>query len=153
MTYRVMYEGKSIGVIHQDHYWKVMAVVPELLASVVTVDGESVLLEVYLVDEKEEYTQQWVVVHPNEPGCVDDLSHSFVEGDESEICKACTRCGLQKTTRTYENSGKGFYDSVEYAWPSGDEDWADPGDMDGDFDSGMASAGFGTDEDYGYGGE
>ena len=24
--------------------------------------------------------------------------------------------------------------------------------MDGDFDSGMASAGFGTDEDYGYGG-
>lgn len=26
---------------------------------------------------------------------------------------------------------------------------ADPGDMDGDFDSGMASAGFGTDEDYG----
>lgn len=27
------------------------------------------------------------------------------------------------------------------------EDWRD--DMDGDFDSGMASAGFGTDEDYG----
>lgn len=26
-------------------------------------------------------------------------------------------------------------------------------DMDGDFDSGMASAGFGTDEDYGYNGE
>ena len=31
---------------------------------------------------------------------------------------------------------------------------ADPGDdMDGDFDSAMASAGFGTDEDYGYYGE
>jgi hypothetical protein len=26
----------------------------------------------------------------------------------------------------------------------------DPGDMDGDFDSGMRDAGFGTDEDYGY---
>ena len=26
-------------------------------------------------------------------------------------------------------------------------------DMDGDFDSGMASAGFGTDEDYGYSGD
>jgi hypothetical protein len=36
-----------------------------------------------------------------------------------------------------------------------DEEWDDDGllpgeDMDGDFDSGMASAGFGTDEDYGY---
>jgi hypothetical protein len=30
---------------------------------------------------------------------------------------------------------------------------ADPGDMDGDFDSAMASAGFGTDEDYGYYGD
>jgi hypothetical protein len=30
---------------------------------------------------------------------------------------------------------------------------ADPGEMDGDFDSAMASAGFGTDEDYGYYGE
>jgi len=29
----------------------------------------------------------------------------------------------------------------------------DPDDMDGDFDSAMASAGFGTDEDYGYYGE
>jgi len=29
----------------------------------------------------------------------------------------------------------------------------DPHDMDGDFDSGMKSAGFGTDEDYGYFGE
>ena len=33
------------------------------------------------------------------------------------------------------------------------EDYGDPGyndSMDGDFDSAMASAGFGTDEDYGY---
>jgi len=30
---------------------------------------------------------------------------------------------------------------------------ADPGSMDGDFDSAMASAGMGTDEDYGYFGD
>jgi len=34
----------------------------------------------------------------------------------------------------------------------GDPD-CDPGDMDGDFDSAMASAGYGTDEDYGYYGD
>ena len=36
------------------------------------------------------------------------------------------------------------------------EDYGDPGyndSMDGDFDSAMASAGFGTDEDYGYNAE
>jgi len=32
-----------------------------------------------------------------------------------------------------------------------DEDWRE--DMDGDFDSAMTSAGFGTDEDYGYYGD
>jgi len=33
-------------------------------------------------------------------------------------------------------------------------DWSEyDDDMDGDFDSGMASAGHGTDEDYGYGGD
>lgn len=35
-----------------------------------------------------------------------------------------------------------------------DEDDCDPGDMDGDFDSAMASVGWGTDEDHGcYGGD
>lgn len=34
-----------------------------------------------------------------------------------------------------------------------DYDDYDPGDMDGDFDSGMASAGHGMDEDYGYYGD
>ena len=46
---------------------------------------------------------------------------------------------------------------VEQDWDYEDDyfDCLLPGeDMDGDFDSGMASAGFGTDEDYGYyGGE
>lgn len=39
-------------------------------------------------------------------------------------------------------------------WEDEDEfDYADPGDMDGDFDSAMESAGHGMDEDYGYYGE
>ena len=35
----------------------------------------------------------------------------------------------------------------------GDPDYDPADDMDGDFDSAMASAGYGTDEDYGYYGE
>lgn len=42
--------------------------------------------------------------------------------------------------------------SVIDAFEDGEYD-ADPGEMDGDFDSAMASAGFGTDEDYGYYGD
>ena len=45
------------------------------------------------------------------------------------------------------------YDVVDVEWGEVDEDRFDES-MDGDFDSAMASAGFGTDEDYGYyGGE
>jgi len=39
----------------------------------------------------------------------------------------------------------------EYAENNDESDYDDS--MDGDFDSGMASAGYGTDEDYGYYGE
>ena len=50
--------------------------------------------------------------------------------------------------------GMSLTEVVEIAREYGDfENDADPGDMDGDFDSAMASAGFGTDEDYGYYGE
>jgi len=42
--------------------------------------------------------------------------------------------------------------SIIEAYVDGNYD-ADPGEMDGDFDSAMASAGFGTDEDYGYYGD
>lgn len=46
---------------------------------------------------------------------------------------------------SYEDGG--YYEDDEYY----DEDYDDS--MDGDWDSGMASAGWGTDEDYGYYGE
>jgi hypothetical protein len=50
--------------------------------------------------------------------------------------------------------GMSLTEIIEIAREYGDfENDADPGDMDGDFDSAMASAGFGTDEDYGYYGE
>lgn len=44
----------------------------------------------------------------------------------------------------YDSHDVDFYDAVE-------DDYDDP--MDGDHESGLASAGFGTDEDYGYYGE
>ena len=43
------------------------------------------------------------------------------------------------------------YDVYDVTWGGQDEDFNES--MDGDFDSGMASAGFGTDEEYGYFGE
>jgi hypothetical protein len=50
--------------------------------------------------------------------------------------------------------GMSLTEVIEIAREYGDfENDADPGDMDGDFDSAMTSAGFGTDEDYGYYGE
>jgi hypothetical protein len=50
--------------------------------------------------------------------------------------------------------GMSLTEVIEIAREYGDfENDADPGDMDGDFDSAMASAGYGTDEDYGYCGE
>jgi hypothetical protein len=50
--------------------------------------------------------------------------------------------------------GMSLTEVIEIAREYGDfENDADPGEMDGDFDSAMASAGFGTDEDYGYYGE
>lgn len=55
------------------------------------------------------------------PNCGQDLV------DDEEICEDCIEAGE-------------FDDNIE---PEPDDS------MDGDFDSGMASAGFGTDEDYG----
>jgi hypothetical protein len=43
-------------------------------------------------------------------------------------------------------------EEIVNAYDDGSYD-ADPGEMDGDFDSAMTSAGFGTDEDYGYYGD
>lgn len=46
---------------------------------------------------------------------------------------------------TEEEFREGCYIEIAYD----EEDEADPGEMDGDHASGLASAGFGTDEDYG----
>lgn len=51
----------------------------------------------------------------------------------SSICNGCLRRGLEE-------------EGLECAWLYGDED---DESMDGDHESGLASAGFGTDEDYG----
>lgn len=65
---------------------------------------------------------------------------------------------LESTKMDFEKVANQFGMSptevVEIAREYGDFDNdADPGEMDGDFDSAMASAGFGTDEDYGYFGD
>lgn len=65
---------------------------------------------------------------------------------------------LESTKMDFEKVANQFGMSptevVEIAREYGDFDNdADPGEMDGDFDSAMASAGFGTDEDYGYYGD
>jgi hypothetical protein len=48
-----------------------------------------------------------------------------------------------------------FYEGCDDIEKNEDEEWADDYDdsMDGDHESGLASAGWGTDEDYGYYGE
>jgi hypothetical protein len=54
--------------------------------------------------------------------------------------------GLEELAQILDNAYTSLSDA-KYLMNSEDND-ADPGDMDGDFDSAMASAGFGTDEDY-----
>ena len=71
----------------------------------------------------------------------------------------CVMCGEQEVTIVVNSAGSGYcsteceasYNEVD-AEPF-EEDCEPDESMDGDFDSGMASAGFGTDEDYGYYGD
>lgn len=64
----------------------------------------------------------------------------------------CCCCGVYLESR-YETFEPPELDEFELDAQLGDdepeEDLADPGEMDGDHASGLASAGFGTDEDYG----
>ena len=56
------------------------------------------------------------------------------------------KAGQEELAQILDSAYSSLSDA-EYLMTSEDND-ADPGDMDGDFDSAMASAGFGTDEDY-----
>ena len=70
-----------------------------------------------------------------------------------DVIDALERTGMD-FEKVANQFGMSLTEVVEIAREYGDfENDADPGDMDGDFDSAMASAGFGTDEDYGYYGE
>lgn len=60
----------------------------------------------------------------------------------SSLCNTCLR------RMAIEDGEFPDYDDEEYADDMDTDDMDES--MDGDFDSGMASAGFGTDEDYGY---
>jgi hypothetical protein len=77
-------------------------------------------------------------------GYFSNLSVDIIEAyeDGMDITLIATKMGV---------SPEEVRDIIE-AYEDGNYD-ADPGEMDGDFDSAMASAGFGTDEDYGYYGD
>lgn len=62
-----------------------------------------------------------------------------MQGEDIVTCR-CRECGEE------------FRSTVHLGHSSEDEEYYRD-DMDGDFDSAMASAGYGTDEDYGYYGE
>ena len=68
-----------------------------------------------------------------------DIKDLLCDGYDTVAVSARLNCPLEWVESVYDN-----------LWDDAD---ADPGEMDGDFDSGMASAGYGMDEDYGYYGE
>jgi len=79
------------------------------------------------------------------------------EDPEIEIWKVIRRDSGEDVIDTIEQTNPAvFYSLVNDVAQQLDEqeseqyDEPDPGDMDGDFDTGMRDAGFGTDEDYGY---
>lgn len=73
----------------------------------------------------------------------------------------CHTCGQAEVAGPFTTAdGEGFCSAAcqaeaqaEFAAWSAEQDAEYDESMDGDFDSGMASAGFGTDEDYGYYGD
>ena len=91
----------------------------------------------------------------HEAGCCPDFDDS---GRQTNM--KCT-CGAILPLNSRYSICEGCFQRMdeEEGGPFADEDWDDnefadePNeDWDGDFDSGMTSAGFGTDEDYGYSG-
>lgn len=66
----------------------------------------------------------------------------------------CVICGEKEVTIVVNSTGAGYCSTeCEASYNEDAEDCDIDESMDGDFDSGMASAGFGTDEDYGYYGD
>ena len=65
--------------------------------------------------------------------------------DRDTVIMACLKYMSEDEVADMSHANEFFLDEDE------DEDYDDS--MDGDWDSGMASAGFGTDEDYGYAGD
>ena len=83
------------------------------------------------------------------PKCRDGLEDAMEEV-YARIADGMDKDDFRIVYSQYDAEGKltQRYDVVDVDWGEVDEDRVDES-MDGDFDSGMASAGFGTDEDYG----
>lgn len=65
---------------------------------------------------------------------------------EAALCEGATKEQVAEQFNLSVDQVEAYIEDLE----SADRD---PDDMDGDFDSAMASAGYGTDEDYGYYGD
>ena len=86
--------------------------------------------------------------------CNSGLEQAYQNAEQALTDKGWELWQLEIQFVTYDATGKIIACEVveEFEVPSEVEDYDES--MDGDFDSGMASAGFGTDEDYGsFGGE
>ena len=68
-----------------------------------------------------------------------DIKDLLCDGYDCVSVSAQLNCPLEWVEAVYDN-----------LWDDAD---ADPGELDGDWDSAMASAGYGMDEDYGFYGE
>ena len=87
--------------------------------------------------------------------CREGLEQAHQNAEQALVDKGWELWQLEIVCSTYDATGKIIACEVveEFEVPDcGDDDMDES--MDGDFDSGMASAGFGTDEDYGcFGGD
>lgn len=81
---------------------------------------------------------------------VDRLSHWFRNGLRNGMTETdARRFAAEQLRSEVDREITSWFDANNAV----EHDPADPGDMDGDHGSALASAGFGTDEDYGYFGD
>lgn len=80
-----------------------------------------------------------------------EVAGPFTTADGEGFCSAACEAEAQAEFAAWSAEQDAEYDEERKL--EGDMDSEPDESMDGDFDSGMASAGFGTDEDYGYYGD
>lgn len=80
----------------------------------------------------------------------EECGHNATITDTAPLCNRCYNRLVQEAEEQNCNEPYPLYDWEQDALAPED---ADPGWADGDLETGLASAGYGTDEDYGYFGD